>query len=103
VLQGGDIAVQTIENNQQRLFYMNSKQKIYTSVGSLKESKVIYDTAVSMNLQLPFPHFAATASRSGNTELEENYFYFQQNGTHLAEIEYSGGSWSTTPTYILIQ
>jgi hypothetical protein len=95
--------VQTIENNQQRLFYMNSTQSIYTSVGSLEGSRIIYDKATSMDIQLPFPHFAATASRSGNTELEENYFYFQQNGTHLAELKFSKGSWSTTPTYILIQ
>lgn len=95
--------MQTIENNQQRLFYINSKQTIYTAVGSLEGSKVVYDAAESMKIQLPFPHFAATASRSGNTELEDNYFYFQQNGTHLAELEFSDGSWSTTPTYILIQ
>ena len=88
------------------IFTLDANHQLHMLLGDNEGANNDYgeeDAVFAMfKFKIPSPRFAVTAPRFGTTTNQNTYIYYQENGTHLAEIAFENGYWVKDPRHILI-
>jgi hypothetical protein len=101
-----DIIAVTEDDTIMRVVYLNSNQTLQSFTVTYNPWPLgMFDHELAtLNVTLPHTRFAATTAKTMSKRQGQRdvYVYYQENGTHLAEISIRQGFWRTMPVYIQI-